>query len=543
MLGAHPAMALPDAGMLLQQIERDLKPPVPESVKPARPEPLRKLTGTAITVKEFRFSGNTLISSDVLKRVVAPYLNRPLDFALLQEAAASVGSAYREAGWVVRAYLPQQEIDDGIVTIEIVEAVFGGTHFEGKHATRLSNETIEKYVVAVQNKYVPLSSAAVDRVLLLLGDMPGVQVAGRLSEGEDQAQTDLVFKVEDKPVFSGDTSVDNSGSRSTGSEHVSANLRLNGPFAVGDQFVGSLMSSAGSDYARIGFTRPAGYQGWRVGGSASHMAYRLIAADFLQLKARGISDTAGLEANYPIIRSRLNNLNFFLNYDHKSFNNEANLATVTRYSVDTMSVGINDNLTDSGGGINNFGLGWVHGRVNLNGSPNQASDAATTKTGGSFNKLRYTANRLQPLNDWLTAYFSISGQLADKNLDSGEKFYLGGANGVRAYPASEGGGSDGQMINVELRARMNRSFSLTGFYDLGHVTVNRNNVFAGAPALNNYALQGAGVNAFWFSDFGLTLKATWARRMGKNPNPTATGNDQDGTLVYNRLWLQAALSF
>ena len=37
----------------------------------------------------------------------------------------NLAAAYREAGWVVRAYLPQQDIAGGTVTIQIVEAIFG----------------------------------------------------------------------------------------------------------------------------------------------------------------------------------------------------------------------------------------------------------------------------------------------------------------------------------------------------------------------------------------------------------------------------------
>ena len=47
----------------------------------------------------------------------------------------------------------------------------------------------------------------------------------------------------------------------------------------------------------------------------------------------------------------------------------------------------------------------------------------------------------------------------------------------------------------------------------------------------------------WQGDNGLNLKAVWARRIGTNPNPTASGNDQDGSLDKNRLWLSAGFPF
>lgn len=99
------------------------------------------------------------------------------------------------------------------------------------------------------------------------------------------------------------------------------------------------------------------------------------------------------------------------------------------------------------------------------------------------------------------------------------------------------------MLNLELRWRMPKGYNLTGFYDYGHITINPNNNFAGAAALNDYGLRGAGLSLAWQSSKGPTVKATYSHRIGDNPNPTATGSDQDGSLFKNRLWLTASFPF
>ena len=84
---------------------------------------------------------------------------------------------------------------------------------------------------------------------------------------------------------------------------------------------------------------------------------------------------------------------------------------------------------------------------------------------------------------------------------------------------------------------MSNDLNLTEFFDYGHVTVNPNNNFAGASALNAYGLKGVGLSLAWQSSHGPSIKTTYSHRLGDNPNPTATGNDQDGTLSKNRVWL------
>ena len=542
------AQTPPDAGALRQQIEQGRQPVLPRKAtpdKPAEPAAMPAQAGIVATVKAFRFAGNTLLTAEQLAPAVAGFLDRPLDHAQLQAAAAAVADAYREAGWIVRAYLPRQDITEGIVTIQIVEAVFGGLHFEGDVPRRLSRERITKLFDAQQKVGTPLNAERLDRALLLIDDLPGIAASGSLREGAAEGETDLALKLADEPLLAGDAALDNTGARSTGRERLTANLGFNSPAGLGDLLTANLAHTQGSDYARMGFTLPAGLDGWRVGANVSALDYKLVAPEFSALRARGKSDSAGLEASYALIRSRLKNLYFSTGADHKSFDNQSGGEVTTRYKVDSFNLGLAGNLFDSlaGGGANSGSLSLIEGRVNLDGSPNQAADAATTRVAGQFSKLRFAASRQQTVTESLSLFAALSAQSANKNLDSSEKFYLGGAYGVRAYPANEGGGAAGKLLNLELRWRLPAGFNLSGFYDYGQVTVNRNNGLAGAAVPNDYSLRGAGLAAAWQSASGPSLKATWARRIGDNPNPTASGNDQDGSSIKHRIWLSASLPF
>ena len=540
------AQTVPDAGSLRQQMERDRPVQLPPKQAPSPlPEVLKALPGPSVMVKSIRFAGNTLISSEQLATIVAPYLNKLQSFGQLQEAAAAVARAYRDAGWIVRAYLPRQDITQGVLTIQIVEALFGAVRLEGPAATRFAPAYLQSLLEAQQKKGEPLKAQALDRALLLADDLPGISVSGNLHEGSGERETDLIISSADKPLFTGDAALDNGGSRSTGKERVNANVNLASALGRAELLSANFTHTEGSDYLRVSGTAPVGWDGWRIGANASTLRYRLITPEFAALDAQGTSDTAGLEASYPLLRSRLKNLYLNVNADHKSFDNQSGGAPTTRYQADTLTLALAGNLFDNfgGGGANSASLSWVNGRLDLTGSPNQAADAASTQADGRYNKLRYAISRQQAINTDFSLYAALSGQWADKNLDSSEKFYLGGASGVRAYPSSEGGGAQGTLANLELRWRLPEGFSLAGFYDWGQVTVNRNKDFTAAPTLNDYALKGAGLALAWQAGNGSSLKLTWARRIGDNPNPTASGNDQDGSLLNNTFWLAASLPF
>lgn len=542
---AAQAQTPPDAGSLRRQIEsqRPAPPPAPAPARPA-PVPLKLPDQVTVQVNRFAFVGNTLVDQARLEAVVAPFLNQPLGFGDLQRAAAAVAEAYREAGWVVRTFLPQQDVTGGTVTIQVIEAVFGTVRIQGE-ARRTPPERLRRIVDAVQAAGQPVNGPALDRALLLIDDLPGLTARGSLAEGQREAETDLLMQVTDGPLLSGDAGLDNTGARSTGSERLAASLSLNNPTGQADLGQAMLLHTRGSDYARVGYSLPIGARGLRIAANASHLRYRLVTPEFAAVGARGTSTSAGLELTYPWLRSRTANAYLGLSAEAKRFDNQSGGVTATRYGTQTVTANLSGHRFDEwqGGGSTAGNLGLVVGRVDLAGSPNEAADAASLRTAGGFVKLRYGLSRQQVLDKRWQVFASFSGQLASKNLDSSERFYLGGANGVRAYPSSEGGGSEGQLLSIELRARVSETLGLTAFYDHGQVRVNRQNAIAGAARLNHFSLQGAGVSASWMTPVGVTLKATLATRIGRNPNPTATGRDQDGTLVRQRLWLQANLPF
>jgi hemolysin activation/secretion protein len=531
---------------VLRQIERGRRDELPPEAPPqfVAPAPLESIGGVTVTVNEFRFEGNSLLTAEQLRPAVASFTAHPIDFTGLQNAAIAVANAYRRAGWVVRAYLPAQDVTTGIVTIEIIEARFGAVRFEGQYK-RVSTKRLRRIAEAAQAPGDPVNADDLDRSLLLINDLPGVAAVGRLAAGRNDAETDLVLALEDRPLVDGSVIMDDAGARFTGGERVIGTASLEGRAGIGDRADALLLHSQGSDYLRLAYSLPVGSRGWRVGANASRLDYDIVLDDFAALDAHGSSSSTGFEASYPLVRSRLANLYLRIDGDDRRFDNKSVGQTTTHYGVQAGSVGVYGNRFDRlhGGGATNAALSLVKGRVDLAGSPNEALDAVTAHTHGGFTKLRYSASRLQSLTGRISLFASLDGQAAGDNLDSSEKLYLGGSQGVRAYPEDEAGGSSGLLATLEARSRVGRSVDLTAFYDWGRVTLNEDNDFAGAPELNRLELKGAGVSVGWVTRFGLNLKATLARRIGDNPNPTPTGDDQDGSLVKNRFWLQASMPF
>ena len=507
--------------------------------------PEKPMTGQRFIVREFLFEGNTLLTLEELTRALVPCLGKEVDLDRLKACAALVTERYQSSGWVAKAVLPEQDVIDGKVKIVIIEAKFGEYVFPRRSASRISKAQMQGIFEAQQKPGELLSMEKLDRALLLADDLPGVGVTANLDQGAGDGTTNMVIQLADEPLISGNASVDNHGSLSTGTQRINASLNANSPLEMGDLFSMYVMRTAGNRYLRMEETLPLGYHGLRVGINASFLTYKLTDPRYAGMDASGTANTVGLSSSFPLIRSRAKNLNLSGNLDRKNYTNMSGGQSVSDYLVSTLALGLDGTVFDEflGGGANYGTLTATSGYKDLSGSSNQLSDALSANTQGRFQKLRYSLSRQQKLDDEWSAFLNYSGQLTRHNLDSSESFYLGGNSGVRAYPTNEGRGSEGQLVTLELRARLSNGFSWVGFYDWGRVLGYPNNNFVGAADQNVTVLQGYGMSVTWQASKGSTLKASWATRIGSNNNPTLEGKDQDGTLVRNRFWLSASLPY
>ena len=172
--GLANSQTTPDAGSLRQQIEqpRGSLPLPPASVRELAPPEIRPPSGLSVQVKGFRFAGNTRLSTEALTQAVTPFVNQTLDFGGLLRAADAVTKAYREAGWIVRVYLPEQDVTEGHIALQVIEARFGGVRFEGEPPERVTRERLEAFFKLHQRINEPLGAQSLDRALLLSDDLP-----------------------------------------------------------------------------------------------------------------------------------------------------------------------------------------------------------------------------------------------------------------------------------------------------------------------------------------------------------------------------------
>lgn len=529
-----------DAGSLRQQIEQNREFNLPPAVRPqpALAPPLQKTKdGATIKVREFKFQGNTLLSSEALATALAPFTNRELSFEGLQSATDAVGAAYRQAGFVVRAYLPEQDITEQIVKIQVIEARFAGLRIEGEASKLVALEEIEAFIQSAQAAGKILRADAIDRAILLLDDLPGLSVAGTLAPGQSDGETMLVLQTTDEPSIYGSVGLDNAGSLLTGTSRLTANLNVNSPGRRGELFNVSAMLTEGIHFGRVSLTVPDRHNGLRLGVSFSSMQFKVLQTSLASAQVKGTSATMGLDLSYPVLRSRMQNLYWTMGLDNKSFFTE-DAVVRSDYASNSFRAGLSGNRFDDlgGGGANSASVQMLWGRLT-----DVLQYNAFNTINPHFQKLNFSMSRQQTLAPSHSLLVSMQGQHATQVLDSSERFFVGGAQSVRAYAPNEMGGDRGQMLSTEWRWRLDRALVVTAFVDQGRVVQLARTSSDQKSTMN---LFGHGLSADWQAPMGIVTKFTWSRRNGRNPQANInTGNDSDGTLKVDRFWVSATKAF
>lgn len=544
----HAQSSTTDGGAIRNQIERNLpSPALPEvSPKPAAktPKPSED-SSEKIVVSRFRFVGNTLLSDRALARSVELYVNRPVDFNELQNAAAMAALAYRDKGYVATVSIPRQEIEGGVVTLKVVESKYAGASIDGSSNGRINSELILARVEKAMSLEPAVNVNVLDRALLLINDLPGASVQGGLAAGTNEGDTRVVLQSSDKPVITGALNMDSYGALTTGPERLLFDAALNSPSGRGEQYTMGLLATHGVRYGRLGISVPVGLYGTRMGVNGSYMDYTVIAGSAVASNIHGNSTSVGMDVSHPVVRSQQANLFVTGGITGKIFENFAGTILTRSSQSIAATAAMNGNWVDRvfSGASNQASLSVTAGNLHIRDEQSYASDAATAATDGMFTKFNAAISRNQVVRDGTNLLLSVTGQYALENLDSSEKFFLGGPNGVRGYPVSEGGGSQGHIGTVELRTKLPKNWELRLFYDSGRVKQNIKD-YAGAPTPNWLNYRSHGASLIWQAPRNITLTATLAQRIGDNPYPDiATGNDQDGTKKISRLWLSVNMPF
>jgi len=408
--------------------------------------------------------------------------------------------------------------------VQVLEGRIGAVKVELEPGVTIAPEFLDRMVAILRGNPVA-ERELIERALFTLGDLRGISVSTSLTPGDKIGQADLTVKVSPGARFAANLDADNGGSIFTGKYRINTGFDWYNPTGHGDiaSLRAQVTTNLGAKFVRASWLTPINSLGTKLGVAASYLKYELGSDVFKEFDADGTAEAYSLQLLHPLIRSRNNNLFLQASTDFRRFEDRVqSIDLVTKKHIAPYAtLGVVGDFRDTfaGGGISNYSLGVVSGRLKIKNPEDVEVDQENYNTAGRYLKVQVGASRLQvlPTRDYL--YLSAFGQYATTNLDSSEKFSLGGPNGVRAYPSPESPTDSGAILTWEYRKSLPIE-SLPGeivawvFGDYGVGRLHQHKLDGDSDAGNTRKLMGHGVGMTYAGRTGLTVKSFVAFRGG-----------------------------
>ena len=506
----------PDAGQIGETAQQNaLKSHLPVTEGGAGSASFRL---TRITVTQ----DGTQLSADELNHRAAPYAERTISEVELNALLGDLTQYARSHGYpAAAAYLPPQTNADGALEIRILAGRYGNINIENSAA--VDDGQIRRLAHALHTG-APIEGRRLEKALYNIAALGGVEAAGLLSPGADFGTSDLTIRVKDGRRQSFVLYSENYGNKTSGRYRYGMQVGLSNLTKSGDRLnLATMISNADLRNYSLTYTRPVGVDGTVLGLGVSRMNYEL-AGEFRRLGAQGRADTVSLFGTTPLLRTARDSVSLTYGWDYRKLEDEyKNVGMTLEKHSSAGHIGVRGEMNRPRTRLT-YDITAYHGTIAAD-SRMAERQMRRARTEGSFTKGVLNLGVRQELGGRFHLNVRTQLQAAGDNLDSSEEIYLGGANGVRAYPQGEGSGDSGYLASAELVYRTGiPHLELSTYYDTGHVQ------YAHDGADGGTTLKGWGIGVSYSRPGDYFLRLDWARRIGLARNASAEAQAK------NRLW-------
>jgi hemolysin activation/secretion protein len=407
---------------------------------------------TKVKVERFKFTGYTVLSLGTLQSIVAPYEGKELTMAQIKDICLLISREYREQGYLLAwAYVPPQEVRDGVVEIAIVEGkvdriVVGGN----KHYSR---DFVSKHLGPLEGQPI-LSMDSLERALLILNDYPKMHAEATLKPGRDPGTTDIHIQVEDEYPIQYGFDYDNFGTESVSEHRMGFSVDFLNLWYMGHEV--SIRAVVGAEvenlqYGRIEYRMPVGANGFRINAMIGYMNYQATGGLFDVIEPNGEGPIYSLSASYPILKSRETVVTIEAGFSGRDIQQRVNDFRQSYDHIRSIFAGASLDLSDHLAGRTVLSAQMRYGLGEFMGGTMEDDEPSRPGASNEFSKFYASVMRIQRIVSGLFVIVKGTGQLTSDPLLASEQFGLGGAESVRGFPSYDYAGDWGYTASIELR--------------------------------------------------------------------------------------------
>jgi hemolysin activation/secretion protein len=420
-------------------------------------------------LRSVEVNGNAVYPTQQLSPIWQSRIGQTISLSDAFRFASEISKRYRDGGYILSiAIVPEQEIKDGRIKLQVVEGYIDKVIIEGKAKGLYRLQGYARKIKAER----PTRSETLERYLLLVNDLGGPIARSYLKPSATPNASELYITVDTvRPQTV--IGAHNRASKLIGPQRISLSTTWTDVFNLYERHNLTVLSTADTELNLVAYANelPIGTEGLKqlISFSYSH------SEPDVKPTVENDAIFASYRLAYPIIRSR--RLNLSVNGGLTFYEGRSDLLgrRFSEDSIRTLRIGANLDYLDPYYGLNLLEMEYSRGLDFFGSSKDRDPNLSRSGADIEFNKLTGYAARLQSLAAHWSLLFAITGQYSGDTLVPAEQFGLGGDLFLRAYNPSELLGDSGIAGKVELRYNVEYAPYAATFYlyqDAGMVSQN-----------------------------------------------------------------------
>lgn len=428
------------------------KPTLPAT--PAAPVDTR-----CFPIKDIELKGADSLSAADRERLLKPYIGQCLGVSQLNELLKVITDHYIGKGMITsRAYLPQQDLSSGHLSVFVVEGKLEG--LKGADDSHISDRELSMTFPGKTGELLNLRE--IEQLVDQLNRLPSNQAQMELTPGVQVGGSNVLVKNTPQKPWRANLSRNNDGQKSTGEQQWGAGFEWDSPLGLADQLMLRGGHDAVSDHqktsknAMLYYNVPWGW--WNFSYTYSQSEYRSQAqGNGFNFSQSGDSENHQFRAERLVHRDAVSKTSINAGFAHLRTNNYIEDSRLDNSSqrITEAQLGINHGRRIGQSFVNlDLGMQQGIGALDAQGNDQRRDDAGNLTANARYRKYTATASYLLPFN-WLGESFTFSslatGQRSEDVLFSPQRISLGGSSSVRGYKDQFLSGDSGGYWRNELR--------------------------------------------------------------------------------------------
>jgi hemolysin activation/secretion protein len=461
---------------------------------------------------DFQIDGNTVLDDETLEKAVYSFLGPNKTVDDVENARKALEDAYRKAGYpTVVVAIPEQDVNEGIVRIEVLEGKIETVHITGAKYYALGK--IRDTVPALAEGQVPHMPTVQEQMTILAQQAPDRNVTPIFRAGSTPGQMEVEMRVKDDLPLHGSVEMNSRSSSNTSYSRLIGSVRYDNLWqkyhSASLQYQTSPQDSSQVSVWSGTYVMPTGWFDTRlamygIGISSNTLLGGALGTSIGGESVVGAGSIYGVRVVKPLTTSTGVIQNLTAGFDYKSFDQTLSIGgkETTAIQYASFMSGYDGNWRKEGS-ITTLNVANHFAFRGVGTNPAQFQN----KRAGATDDFMYFTGDLRhqhvlPFDFRLQT--RTQGQVSMTPLISNEQFMAGGPLSVRGYHQTQVLADHGINLSVELHTPRLAPDSWDEVQNLRLLTFfDWANLWTMAPIaptspISHLASTGVGLRSLWF---------------------------------------------